>query len=97
MPARVVLGLLTTSLTTGEVASQGLKAIEATADTDTTGAKEAWERALAELPSDPRPVLFSTLVDTATYLEVLAATQAHRMSLDQGMVACFYQGLKTAG
>lgn len=95
MPARVVLGLLSAPFPTSDVASLGLKAIEQAADT--LGAQKAWDQALSELPVDPQPVLFSTVVDTATYLAVLAATHAHGLTLEQGMAVCFHQGLKNSG
>jgi len=93
MPAKLVLGLLSTPTPIAEVASLGLQVIEKAANTQ--GPQAAWEQALAQLPLDRRPVLFSTQVDIATYLAILTATQAQGLTLEEGMSACLQYGLES--
>jgi hypothetical protein len=94
LPARMVLELLSVPSAVGEVASRGLQAIEEVSEAH--GPETAWSKAISELSQDPRPVLFSTVVDTATYLAIVRASQAHGFTLEQGMTACLHEGLISA-
>lgn len=92
LPSRVVLGLLSAPVSAAEVAAAGLQAME-TASQEATSS-EAWSQAAAHLKPDPRPVLFSTMLDTATYLAIVSATSRHGLPLEQGISICFQEGLK---